>query len=149
MIPFYLRIFRIIFKISCPDVARPVKWPNRHISETLLACRHTLVSQNNWESVGLHHWRNLLMTASGFFIHGILLIFATYWTNKTQIFCILKHFITAFEADECNKKGNIMNFPFCKISILPKENNNLVAARWDHTFYSRRHHKKISSNLLF
>ena len=78
-----------------------------------------------------------------------LLIFATHWTNKNQIFSILKHILSLLsKVMILIKKGNIMNFPFCKISFLCKENNNLVAVTWDHTFYSRRHHKKISSNLL-
>ena len=36
--------------------ADPVRQPNRHILDILLARRHTLVAQNCWVSVRLHHW---------------------------------------------------------------------------------------------
>ena len=66
-----------ISKFAFQEVACPVGWPNRHILEILLACSHTLVPQNHGASVRLHHWGNLLMTASVFSIHHFLLIFAT------------------------------------------------------------------------
>ena len=53
-----------ISKFAFQEVAHPVGWPSRHILEILLACRQTLVGQNCGASVRLHHWGNLLMTAS-------------------------------------------------------------------------------------
>ena len=52
---YFMKISRIIFKISFYEVARPIEWPNRHILEILLACRHTLVALNRWASVRLHN----------------------------------------------------------------------------------------------
>ena len=91
MIPFYQRISRTNFKICFQEVVHPGGWPNRHILKILLACRHTLVAQNRGASVRLHHWGNLLMTASDdcfcfwFFIHDFLLIFATQLKEYYQI----------------------------------------------------------------
>ena len=46
LIPFYQRLFRIIFKICFSRSCLPVGWPNRHILEILLPCKHTLVALN-------------------------------------------------------------------------------------------------------
>ena len=48
----YLEYFS---KFAFQEVARPVRRPNRHILEILLAHRHTLVTQNRRVSVRLHH----------------------------------------------------------------------------------------------
>ena len=42
-------------KFAFQEVARPVRWPNKHILEILITHRHTLVTQNHRVSVGLHH----------------------------------------------------------------------------------------------
>ena len=42
--------FNLWEKVTCP-----VRWPNRHFSEILLAHRHTLVTQNCQTTVRLHH----------------------------------------------------------------------------------------------
>ena len=97
-------------KFSFQEVAHPVGWPNRHISEILFACRHTLVSQNHGVSVRLHHWGNLLMTTSGFFIHQLLLIFVTHWTIRNKVFSILEHVLS-----QLSKVMNIINFAFGKL----------------------------------
>ena len=55
MIPFYQRIPRRIFKICFSKSCLP-SWATRHILEVLLTRRHTLVAQNHWASVRLHHW---------------------------------------------------------------------------------------------
>ena len=48
-------------KFAFQEVACPVGQPNRHILEILLTCGHTLMAQNHWTSVRLHHC-NLVMT---------------------------------------------------------------------------------------
>ena len=40
MISLYQRLSRIFSKFTFQKVACPVRWPNRHILEILLACRH-------------------------------------------------------------------------------------------------------------
>ena len=42
-------------KFASQEVAHPVQQPKRHILEILLACRHTLVAQNRWATIRLHH----------------------------------------------------------------------------------------------
>ena len=42
-------------KFAFQEVACPVGQLNRHILEILLARRQTLVAQNHWASVRLHH----------------------------------------------------------------------------------------------
>ena len=113
--------------------------PSRVTKQTYfgkLTCRHTLIAQNHGASVRLQHWGNL-MTASVFFIH-FLLIFATQLIETRFFFYFGTCFITVFEGDK---------YEFCiwKTSLF----NSLVVAAWDRTFYSRRHHMKISSVYCF
>ena len=106
-----------ISKFIFQEVSRLVGWPNRHILEILLACRNTFVVQNHWASARLHHWGNVPMTASVFFIHYFLLIFDTQLI-ETRFFPILEHvlsqlskvmnFAIAYQLFECV-------WPFCGI----------------------------------
>ena len=65
-----------ISKFAFQEVARPIWWPNRHILEILLAYRHTLVARTVRQVL-----RKPDDTASVFFIHHFLLIFATQLTE--------------------------------------------------------------------
>ena len=58
-------------KFAYQKVARPVRRSNRHILRVLLACRHTLVTQNRQVSVRLQHWDTIVL-------HKKTLIFATF-----------------------------------------------------------------------
>ena len=84
-----------ISKFIFQEVSRLVGWPNRHILEILLACRNTFVVQNHWASARLHHWGNVLMTASVFFIHYFLLIFDTQLI-ETRFFLFWNMFYHSF-----------------------------------------------------
>ena len=48
-------------KPASQEVACTVGCPNRHVLEILLSHRHTLVVQNRWASVRLHHCSNKLL----------------------------------------------------------------------------------------
>ena len=57
--------------------------------------------------------KNHLMTASGFFIHQFLLVFATNGTDRNQIFSILEHVLS-----QLSKVMNIINSVFEKLRFF-------------------------------
>ena len=61
-------------------------------------------------------WENLIMTAFGFIIQNFLLICATQWTNRNQMFSILEHVLS-----QVLNVINIMNFAFGKLHFLVRK----------------------------
>ena len=77
-----------ISKFAFQEVARPIWWPNRHILEILLACRHTLGAQNREASTEETWWHWFCIFHSSFFIDFC------HSTNRNQICSVSEHVLS-------------------------------------------------------